>query len=915
MSDDFEPQSIVWVLTQPELEALLHAVGTSREVVLDLETTGLDPWAAGEPWKNGGVPARIVLASLTLPQDDDARPNVPTTWVVPLSHPDSPWLGRWRATMRDIAVAILENEKPLVNQNVKFDSRWVKAATGVDLSSRIVWDTQVGSHLLDENHSTRLKVVAPLVFEVDRWDDVDLTYPGAAEEVPMFDLGVYAARDTYWTWRLAEFQRHEMLLSEDAIGYEPESQEEVEQARLGRLAVWCSMPTVSTLTAIEQYGMVMDREWVERERDEHRAAARTLSATLAVRYPLALREDGSPLRPDDLSWAPTSHWFRDWSRAAVDAGDLRVAELTPTGKPSWSKGVLRRQARQGSEAAALLLDLRGHAKKAEFLVSWLEYVSPDGEIHTSYNVGSVVTGRLSSSEPNMQQVTAVLKPAFVPRPGFVFAELDYCLEGSMRVLTSDLRWVAVDELTVGEKVIGFPEKIGKGAGRGHNYEEAEVTSLKMIQRPSVIVKLADGRSVKCSAEHRWMSFGQGKGHGRAWVEAQNLKPGDIIPTLTEPWDEPDPVDAAYLRGFLDGEGWVSQTTTGWGQLPGVVRDEVIACSNRLGIKWRQSNHLNNGVEQHSVTTMNESLRILGMIRPHRLLPKARQTWEGRQTYGKYNTGVQVLEVLQAGEQKVVAVGTSTGTLVVEGLLSHNSQIELRVAAHISGCVPMIEAFVRGDDLHTMLAAKITGKALVDVTPEERQAGKSANFGLLYMMGAYGFREYAEDVYGVVFTMEEATLIHRAFFEMWEGMSEWHARAIKRAHDTGQVVSPIGRIRRVPSIWDGNPEVVGGAERAAVNSPVQGFASDLMQMAAASIAGRLPGSVAVPNARLVATVHDSILVEVPEADWETPVAACIGRMLDLTTVLERLDCVLTVPLAVEAGIGTRWGLKDIGVISA
>ena len=655
--DTFSADQVAWVLSLKDLTYLYAAIETAEEVVLDLETTGLDEFATQGGTRNGGVGARVVLASMTLPQPGET--GEPTTWVLPLSHPDSPFLGTWVKVLRQVARLIVASERPLTNQNVKFDCRWVKATTGVDMSHRIVWDTRISSHLLDENTSTRLKERAPATFGIQRWDDFDLSVPGAAERVPMFDLGLYAARDTYWTWRLARLAREQMYL--DGHGEQPETPDEVERARLGRLAVWCAMPTTATLTAIEQRGIRLDEGWTEVELVEHRKRAEELKIALATLY--------EGFDPDEASFAPTSHWFRDWTARAVEEGDLVIAELTPTGKPRWNKAVLTRQARKGSGVAQGILDLRSHAKKAEYLASWLDYVTPEGEIHAHYNAGSVVTGRLSSSEPNLQQVTAALKPAFVPREGYVFADLDY------------------------------------------------------------------------------------------------------------------------------------------------------------------------------------------------------------------------------------------------------SQIELRVAAFISRSVPMIEAFQRGEDLHALLASRITGKAPEDVTPQERQAGKSANFGLLYKMGPYGFREYAEDVYGVTFTMEEAHAIHQAFFDTWEGMREWHARAILRAQQTGQVTSPIGRVRRLPSIFDGNPEVSSFAERAAVNSPVQGFASDLMQIAAASIEGNLPGYRGVDGARIVATVHDSILVEVPESGWEQVAQACMDRMLyGVQPVLARLDCVLDVPLAVEAKIGTRWGLKDVGSLA-
>jgi DNA polymerase-1 len=659
VADDFDPGTVTWVLTEHDLEHLLAAIDRAEEVVADLETTGLDEHAYLGGARNGGYPARIVLAALTLPTAGDP-PLQPSTWVLPLSHPDSPWIGRWRRTMRRVAEAMAD--RAWVNANVKFDSRWTWAHTKVDLSHVIGWDTKVSSHLLDENSSTKLKERAPATFGVERWDDFDLSVPGAAERVPMFDLGLYAARDTYWTWRLAELHRRQMFLaqSEGEAVEPPDNPEDIENAKLGRLAVWCSMPTVATLSAVEQRGMRLDVDWVRRELAEHLESARGLAESMAGRYPAAGLDER-------WSFAPTSLWFQAWTQAAVKAGDLAITALTGTGKPQWSRGVLGRQARAGSLVAQGILDQRSHDKKAQFLASWLNYVTPEGLIHCEYNSGSVVTGRLSSSNPNMQQVTASLRPAFVPRDGCVFIDLDY------------------------------------------------------------------------------------------------------------------------------------------------------------------------------------------------------------------------------------------------------SQIELRVVAFVSRSEPMLEAFRNGWDLHRMVAAQITGKSEADVLPHERQHGKAANFGLVYGMGAAGFRAYAEDVYGVTMTAEEAQTATRAFFETWDGVQQWHQRVIRRVHSTGQVVSPIGRVRRLPDIYDGNDERVSGAERAAINSPVQGFASDLMMMAASSIEGTLPGHEPVRGAAIVATVHDDIVVEAPEDDWERVGAECVERMVSIGSVLTRMDCRLDVPLAAEAKIGTRWGLSDVGVL--
>lgn len=658
--DTFDPATVSWVLEKADLAHLRDRLRAASTTVYDLETTGLDEHATTHGASNGGVAARVVLASFTLPEygEDGELVTDPTTFIVPLSHPESPWIGSWRKVTRVLAEAMRDSGGLLVGHNVKFDHRWIYATTGIDLSHSPLWDTRISSHLLDENASMRLKERAPDTFGVPRWDDVELSTPGAAEREPMFKLGIYAARDTYWTWRLLEAHRARMLprYGEELIG------EEITEARLGDLAVNVAMPTTATLTSMEQRGLHLDVEWTRRKVAEDESTRDRLYEELSGRY---VAEDLEEL---EVSFAATSKWFRRWTELAVENGDLRVAALTPGGAPQWSKDVLGKQARAGSEVAAMLLEYRGAVKRLEYLGSWLEKVSADGTIHATYNAGSVVTGRLSSSGPNMQQVTKVLKPAFTPSEGYYLAELDY------------------------------------------------------------------------------------------------------------------------------------------------------------------------------------------------------------------------------------------------------SQIELRVAAFISRCAPMISAFKNGEDLHRLIAARINAKDPEEVTPEERQQGKAANFGLIYGMGATGFRDYAEDAYGVHFTEQEAAQVHAAFFEMWEGIREWHGRAVVRAHEAGQISSPIGRVRRVPDVWDGNDRVVGAAERKAINSPVQGFASDMMQVAAACIEGTLRGVDPVPEARLVGTVHDSILVEVPAERWQEVTAECKRAMEnEVPIVLERMGCEFDVPLIADATVGTRWGLDDVGTL--
>jgi DNA polymerase I-like protein with 3'-5' exonuclease and polymerase domains len=208
------------------------------------------------------------MVSLTLPEegvDYDWRRvqcEQPARGVVPLAHPASPMLGQWRKVMALIARTIRDERRPLGNANVKFDCRWVYAHTGIDLSELIAWDTQVSSQLVDTEARTRLKVRAARDFGVAQWDDFDLSYPGAAEEVDLFQLGEYAARDTFWTWKLVAAAPEPDVPRRRCGGSADRRRGGADgQAGAGGHAV--AMPTVRTLTRVEQRGFLLDSEWVQ----------------------------------------------------------------------------------------------------------------------------------------------------------------------------------------------------------------------------------------------------------------------------------------------------------------------------------------------------------------------------------------------------------------------------------------------------------------------------------------------------------------------------------------------------------------------------------------------------------------------------------------------------------------------------
>lgn len=418
----FENTRVQWVLNAPQLQALVNKLKNSRSVVWDIETTGLDPHAVHGGTSNGGVAAACVLASFTIHEKLSNGKVRPDTYLLPLKHPQSPWVGQWLKAFAITCEAMLSpaREGKIVGHNVKFDARYAYALTGVDMSQSLAWDTLPMARLLDEECPGRLKQLAPNLFGCEAWDDVDLKYPGAALDVPLLNLGHYAAQDTYWTWRLFVYQaeRLQNIPEENSEGWD------IVEARLGDLARQCTVPTLRTLCQIEQHGIAVDTDWVQNQKTLYTGIKEDAYKDLNETFPEM--HDDPDLSGAMVSYAPTSKWFGMWAELAVDAGYLVVAERTQkTGRPKWSADILKKQARNGSDHAQTLLDYRDATKKVEFLDSWIKQLAPSGHIHATYNLGRTVSGRLSSSDPNMQQVNRQLKGAFIPSPGMAFFEADY----------------------------------------------------------------------------------------------------------------------------------------------------------------------------------------------------------------------------------------------------------------------------------------------------------------------------------------------------------------------------------------------------------------------------------------------------------------------------------------------------------
>lgn len=219
-----------------------------------------------------------------------------------------------------------------------------------------------------------------------------------------------------------------------------------------------------------------------------------------------------------------------------------------------------------------------------------------------------------------------------------------------------------------------------------------------------------------------------------------------------------------------------------------------------------------------------------------------------------------------------------------------SQIDLRCAAHVSGDKKLIEAFHRGEDIHTQAAAEAFQVAPSQVTKAQRRQAKVLNFGVLYGMGAFGFANAA----GI--TREEGQDYIDAYMEKFSGLAAYLKKTKEFARKNGYVETLFGRRRYVPEINSPNFQVAAAGERIAINLPIQGLTADIMKLA--MIAADKVVHEYGDKARMILQIHDELIFEVDEA-IEQEFGEKIKRVME--RVVE-----LSVPLVVDVKSGDSWG---------
>lgn len=219
-----------------------------------------------------------------------------------------------------------------------------------------------------------------------------------------------------------------------------------------------------------------------------------------------------------------------------------------------------------------------------------------------------------------------------------------------------------------------------------------------------------------------------------------------------------------------------------------------------------------------------------------------------------------------------------------------SQIELRIMAHLSGDEGLLNAFAQGKDIHKATAAEVFGISLDNVTTEQRRSAKAINFGLIYGMSAFGLAKQLN------IPRHEAQKYMDLYFERYPGVLDYMDSTREAAKDKGYVETVFGRRLYLPDIKASNGMRRKGAERAAINAPMQGTAADIIKMAMIKVDDWIR-SLGNNDVVMMMQVHDELVFEIKEDKLQEHTDSIVDLM--------EKAAVLNVPLIVEAGVGENW----------
>ena len=338
--------------------------------------------------------------------------------------------------------------------------------------------------------------------------------------------------------------------------------------------------------------------------------------------------------------------------------------------------------------------------------------------------------------------------------------------------------------------------------------------------------------------------------------------------------------------------------------------EVLFDQLQLDAKAKKSKTGQYSTSEEVLLSLKPKHAVVGMILVYREIKKLISTYisalptyinpETGKIHTTYNQTVTATGRLSSSNPNLqnLPIRSERGQLIRQAVIPDDgcvflsadySQIELRLMAHFSQDPHMLEAFRSGQDIHAATAAKIFGVSVEEVTKDQRRQAKTANFGIIYGISAFGLSQQLDC------SRSEAKALIDGYFAAFPRVIDYIERQKQLARERGYAVTLFGRKRYLPDILSHNATVRSFAERNAVNSPIQGTAADIIKMAMVSISRRL--KEAGLRAQMIMQVHDELNFNVPVNEVEKVREIVVSEMQNVVH--------LTVPLIADCGVGANW----------
>ena len=338
--------------------------------------------------------------------------------------------------------------------------------------------------------------------------------------------------------------------------------------------------------------------------------------------------------------------------------------------------------------------------------------------------------------------------------------------------------------------------------------------------------------------------------------------------------------------------------------------EVLFDQLKLDAKAKKSKTGQYSTSEEVLLGLKGKHEVVGMILEYRELKKLISTYisalptyinpETGKIHTTYNQTVTATGRLSSSNPNLqnLPIRSERGQLIRQAVIPDEgclflsadySQIELRLMAHFSQDPHMVEAFRSGQDVHAATAAKIFGVSIEDVTKDQRRQAKTANFGIIYGISAFGLAQQLDC------SRSEAKALIDGYFAAFPGVIDYIERQKELARQQGYAVTLFGRKRYLPDIVSHNATVRSFAERNAVNSPIQGTAADIIKMAMVGISNRLKAEGL--QAKMIMQVHDELNFNVPVNEVDRVKEIVVSEMQNVVH--------LTVPLIADCGVGKNW----------